>query len=236
MKLFPFATVIASGLLLAAPSLAQDAGSEGASNTGSSDESVSERDQAELQRQAFESRYGALTSNNIFKRDRRPPPPPQPPREQEPPPPPPPEETNWLLVGIVFEGGVPRAYFEHLKEKRLVIISAGDEVANGLLGQVFIDAVSYLGKEGEIIWVDVGDDLTGEAAKLPDSASRTSTASSSGTGEQGTGEQGGSSGGAAAEQGSTGAAAESGGDSDENLSVVERLRRARQAELEGSRQ
>ena len=196
--------------LAAAQSLAQDEQGQ----QGEEEASLGER---------FTAEYGALEQNNVFKRDRRPPPPPEPPREEEPPPPPPPEEKSWLLVGITMPDGVaPRAFFENQRERRMVEVGIGDDIANGRIGEFFIDAVSYVLDDGTIVWVDMGDDLTGEAALVttprPSSSGETSGSGSSN---------------AETASGDGDSETSGGGESEENLSVIERMRLRRQQELRG---
>lgn len=116
---------------------------------------------------SFEARYGSLLTHNLFERERRPPRPETPPEsEDRPPPPPPPPEKDYRLVGIVFEEGQFRAYFENTRTNRIERVAPGDAIATGVIGEVYIDAVSYLA-DGQIIWVDFGDDLTGTGAPAP---------------------------------------------------------------------
>ena len=123
---------------------------------------------------SFEEAYGALLTNNLFVKDRRPPrqerEEPKPPPEEEAPPPPVPEK-DWRLVGVVFEEGQFRAYLENAKERRIERFIPGDAVAAGVVGDVFIDGLSYVGVEGER-WVGFGSDLTGAVTAAASPKSR----------------------------------------------------------------
>ena len=125
---------------------------------------------------SFEELYGSLLTNNLFVKDRRPPPPPRDEREEEPEeeeeaPPPPPPEKDWRLVGIVWEGGEFRAYMENAKERRIATFTPGQEIASGVVGDVYIDGLSYAGPEG-VTWVAFGGDLTGEVTAAAPAKSR----------------------------------------------------------------
>lgn len=110
---------------------------------------------------AFADHYAGLLETNIFLRDRRP-------KQAEPsggattrpqtaPAPP---ETLWVLSGVVFEEGEFRAYFENVKTGEVVRAIPGDAIATGRITELYIDAIGYQGA-GEIVWVEIGRDLTG---------------------------------------------------------------------------
>lgn len=134
---------------------------------------------------SFEARYGSLLTHNLFERDRRPPrrDEQRPPTSRPAPPPSPPPEKDYRLVGIVFEDGQFRAYFENLRTHRIERVAPGDPIATGIIGEVYIDAVSYLA-DGQIVWVDFGDDLTGEGAPVPARPSRSSSPDSNSESQQ----------------------------------------------------
>ncbi len=168
----------------------------------------------------FEERYGTLLENNLFVRDRKPVR-----REVETPrettrpapPPPPPPETEWVLTGIVFEEGLFRAYFENVRNAEIQRVAPGEGIARGFIGDVFIDGVSFV-HDGQTAWIDFGRDLTG---KVPSPVARRESSEDA--------------------DGSTTAPASSDGDGDirnedkvdENLSLIERMRRRRQQESDG---
>ena len=120
----------------------------------------------------LEDEYAIIVRNNIFVRDRKPykPPATQPaatrPAEQVAPPPEPRPEKDWRLVGIVFEDGAFRAYFESLKDEPTARVAPGDAIADGVIEGVYIDAVSFVA-DGRQVWVDVGRDLAGEVPDAP---------------------------------------------------------------------
>lgn len=124
--------------------------------------------------QAFDNRYAILSQNNIFVRDRRPAPPQgtDAPTTQRAPTAPPVPEKDWLLIGVVFEDGQFRAYFENLKGQPTTRAVVGDPIATGFIDQVFLDAVAYQ-VSGQTLWVDIGEDLTGAAPSIAASSAST---------------------------------------------------------------
>ena len=125
---------------------------------------TSERNDGQGQRAAdgFTERYGMLVESNMFLRDRRTASPE--PSTQPSAPPPSPEQT-MMLTGIVFEDGGFRAYFENLRESRVVRVSPGDAIATGHVSAILIDALEYFaGSESR--WIEIGQDLTGKAAAV----------------------------------------------------------------------
>ena len=166
---------------------------------------------------SFDELYADLAANNIFRRDRRPPPP-RVERDPEPPAPPPPPETQWLLTGVVWEEGAFRGYLEYLPDGSVRRVTTGDAIANGNVGELYIDSISYVGPEGGIFWVDVGDDLTGEPSRITVSRSSSSSSGGESAGEGG---------------GERGRDEASGGGDGENLSPIERMRRRRQEQMGG---
>ena len=65
-----------------------------------------------------------------------------------------------MLRGVVLEEGAFRAYFENVQENRIVQVTAGDPIARGNVVEISIDAVAFE-SNGAIVWVNVGDNLTG---------------------------------------------------------------------------
>lgn len=119
--------------------------------------------------ETFEARYAVLTRNNIFVRDRRPAPPSsEGPTTREAPAAPPAPEKDWVLIGVVFEEGRFRAYFENLRGDPTTRAVVGDPIADGVIDEVFLDAIAYQAN-GERIWVDIGQDLTGAPPGGPSS-------------------------------------------------------------------
>jgi hypothetical protein len=112
--------------------------------------------------------YPHFAQINPFERDRRPPPPPPPPQPETPPTsrpapaPPPPEATRWVLRGIAFGNGEPRAFVEHLTSGESRSLSAGEPFAGGDVVGLAIDAVRFT-LDGETRWVLVGTDFSGGA-------------------------------------------------------------------------
>lgn len=105
---------------------------------------------------ALQSEYGVLLDNNIFLRNRgRQPSPPT----SRPAAPPLTREQTLILTGIVLEEGQFRAYFEDTRSNSIVRVAEGDEIANGTIDQIMIDAVAYETADG-LRWIDIGHDLT----------------------------------------------------------------------------
>lgn len=129
-----------------------------------------QRDEAD----AFAGRYGVLLENNIFVRDRRPSRTPATSQATRPAPPPRPEK-DWVLVGVVFEEGAFRAYFENVRGSGVTRAVVGDPIASGAITEVYIDAVAYL-LDGEVAWIEIGQDLTGEYVEIPGAVVRPTTA------------------------------------------------------------
>ena len=112
------------------------------------------------QQVSFEEAHTSLLRNNIFVRERRPWRPPTETPTSRPAPPPPVPEKDWRLVGVVFEEGVFRAYLENLRGEPVARISPGGAIAEGVITEVYIDAIRYQ-SDGQRIWVEIGQDLTG---------------------------------------------------------------------------
>jgi hypothetical protein len=118
--------------------------------------------------ESYSERYSIVTDNNIFMRDRhrrsgryepttstattRP------------------LEESLVLTGIVIEDQGLRAYVENTDTHSVMRLSPGDAIGHGKVDSIQIDAFDYL-HNGEHSWIDVGSDLTGHAATLPDTSS-----------------------------------------------------------------
>ena len=130
--------------------------------------------------EAFDGRYAPVVRNNIFVKDRRPyvPPTTRPAAASSRPAAAPADPAkDYELVGIVFEGGVFRAYFTNLKGGPLVSVAPGGALAEGAVGDVFIDAVRFVAADGREAWVDIGQDLTGGTPAASSSAAAPATTS-----------------------------------------------------------
>ena len=126
-----------------------------------------------------------------------------------------------MLIGVVFEDGRFRAWFENLRGQPTTRAVVGDPIANGIVEQVYLDAIAYL-VDGEIIWVDIGQDLTGSTPRLPSGSS-----SADGSGNDADAPPGNQT----RQNNASGPADASGGDG--NLSIEQRLRLRRQQESGG---
>ena len=113
---------------------------------------------------AFSEQYAIVIENNIFLRDRRQRQAPTTATTQQEAPSDP--LKDWVLVGVVFEEGEFRAYFENLKQGGITRAVVGDAIASGSLGEVFLDAVGFTTADG-LKWIEIGQDLTGQNALIP---------------------------------------------------------------------
>ena len=115
---------------------------------------------------AFSAQYAVVVENNIFLRDRQSRRTPATASTTQAAPPPDPLK-DFVLVGVVFEEGEFRAYFENLKGGGITRAVVGDALATGSLGEVFIDAIGFTTADG-LKWIEIGQNLTGEYALIPD--------------------------------------------------------------------
>ncbi len=178
---------------------------------------------------ALDERYSAVVDNNIFLRERgrRPvrvfQPSSRPARPQRT------VEQSLMLTGIVFEEDTVRAYFENLAGGEPVRVAPGETVGHGMVVEIAIDAVAYQNTDGIVRWVEIGQDLTGASASAASSLSPSfgtaptdvTAASSGSTGDAGGGE----------EASSETTAATEGSADPSTMSVLERMRRNRQQQL-----
>jgi hypothetical protein len=127
-------------------------------------------------RESYSERYSIVTENNIFMRDRH-----RRSGRYEPSTSPTtrPLEESLVLTGIVIEDQGLRAYVENTDTHEVTRLSPGDAVAHGKVDSIQIDAFDYL-HNGEHSWIDVGSDLTGHAATLPETSSYYGSSSVSG--------------------------------------------------------
>lgn len=133
-------------------------------------------DLARQERSGFSDRYAVVLENNIFLRERRTQRQSSTQSTTQPQAPPKPEK-EWVLVGVVFEEGAFRAYFESLTGGGVKRAVVGDQIAEGALSEVYIDAVGYMTGDG-VAWISVGQDLTGEYIVIPGSAGPSAAAPS----------------------------------------------------------
>ena len=145
-------TGVLAGLLLVVGLLATSAAAQDGRRGGDRRDESREPD-------AFAEQYAVLLENNIFLRDRRAPREPST-RPAQPEAPPPPAEKSWMLVGVVFEEGTFHAYFEDLRSNSVTRTTLGEQIANGSVSELFIDAVAYSTEQG-VKWIEIGQDLTG---------------------------------------------------------------------------
>jgi hypothetical protein len=122
---------------------------------------------ASTSRESYSDRYGVVTDNNVFVRDRR--------RSSRRSgsstnPTSRPIEESLVLTGIVIEDQGLRAYVENTDTHNVMRLSPGDAIGRGKVDSIQIDAFDY-DRNGEHSWVEVGNDLTGQAARLPDTSS-----------------------------------------------------------------
>ena len=110
---------------------------------------------------AFDGEYAPVVRNNIFVKDRRPYVPPSTQPTSRPAAAPADPRKDYQLVGIVFEDGLFRAYFTSRSGGPTTRAAPGDALAQGIVSDVYIDAVKYRSADGSLGWVDIGQDLAG---------------------------------------------------------------------------
>lgn len=109
----------------------------------------------------YDKRYGVLTDRNMFLKDR-----PRPRQATSRPATtqrvealPETPEMRYILRGVIIEENEFRAYFED-RRGGAIRVAPGDELANGHVAQIAIDAVAFE-KDGAIVWIEIGHNLTG---------------------------------------------------------------------------
>lgn len=150
-------------------------------------------------------KYRILEENNFFLRDRsrRDPQP-----AREPPRPPPQPERYIVLRGIASRNGRYIAFLEDTRTRQVMLRSAGETVADGLITAISLDHLKYE-KEAETVIVELANTLQGTALTL------------SGTGEPA---------GSAVRREQDNSRHETAGPEDRRA-ILERLRQRRQEEL-----
>jgi hypothetical protein len=107
---------------------------------------------------SYSERYGVLSEQNIFLKDRsvrterRTTSSSQPSAR-------PPEEA-FVLRGVVVEDDGWRAYVEDTRAERMIRLAPGDKIARGQVTHIQIDAIAY-DLNGQPQIVEIGQDLTG---------------------------------------------------------------------------
>lgn len=144
LRLIPILLIIAWPSVLAAQA-AESAGGESSSE--------------------FRRNYGVIVDQNIFRRDRRAPQPVQTAPTTDTPPSTMTPEQSMMLTGLVIEQGHVRAYFENLQTGQVLRVSTGDALARGQVMDITLDALAYE-SEGQVVWVEIGQDLTGAVASI----------------------------------------------------------------------
>lgn len=132
---------------------------------------------AQARESSFKESYGVIVERNIFLRDRRsaagfvtPSPASEAGAEEMPPSPPLPPEAGYVLVGVVIEDQTMRAYVEHVAEGRMLMLGPGDELAEGEIDRVTLDAVEFTSRAGSQ-WIEIGHNFLGQPASGSSSAS-----------------------------------------------------------------
>ena len=109
----------------------------------------------------FATRFAVISQQNMFVRERiRRPDPSASGSSTRPQQPPATPESVHVLRGVVLEDGSFRAYFENVQAGQIVQVNAGDAIARGHVVEISIDAVAFE-HQGAVVWVKVGDNLTG---------------------------------------------------------------------------
>lgn len=111
-------------------------------------------------------RYQALTSNNIFVKDRRP----QSSGSGRSSPATHAEaattERSFVLTGVVQQDGVFYAFVEDTRNRTTMKVRAGEDVCRGKLAALTLDSVDYV-KDGATTRVEVGRNFEGTTASAP---------------------------------------------------------------------
>lgn len=130
------------------------------------------------------------------------------------------QEELYVLTGLIIEDGNPKAVFER-QGQGLIKVSPGDAIAQGRIAEIGLDYVEYASGT-KLTRVDIGRNLVGEYTRTePEPTSRPATASS---GESST------TSGSSSTSSSTSTPAD-----DSTLSIIEKLKRRREAEEKGGK-
>jgi hypothetical protein len=112
--------------------------------------------------------YNVIVDRNMFLRERQRPrePSTQPATTQRTETPPDVPERRFVLRGIVIEDGALRAYIENTRGG-VTRVSPGDAIATGHITEIAIDAVAYAWPDGDVKWVEIGQNLEGVRQSAP---------------------------------------------------------------------
>lgn len=121
-------------------------------------------------------------------------------------------EADIVLMGIVEKDGVASAFLEDRKAGKPLVAKAGDTLAGGKVGSISVDAMEFtLGEK--TVKITLGNNLQGGVSSArPLDSSAGSTPSTDG-------------------KSASDAKGGAGGSDDPNLSIIEKLRRKRQKEM-----
>jgi len=119
--------------------------------------------QPSANRASYADRYGVLEERNMFMRDRTqksvpPSATTQPAAARS-------AEESLVLTGVALEEDGLRAYVEDTGKSTILKLAPGDVLGHGNVGEILIDAIAYDTSAGRT-WVEVGDDLRGQASML----------------------------------------------------------------------
>lgn len=85
-------------------------------------------------------------------------------------------EQSLVLRGVVLENDELRAYFEDLGSASDVVrVAPGEPLRSGRVVEIGIDAVAFE-RDGQLTWIEVGQDLTGAVSTARGSVSSSSSA------------------------------------------------------------
>jgi hypothetical protein len=133
----------------------------------------------------FNQQFSLIIDDNMFLRERGARPAPQFNRPSFTAPTP---QESFVLTGVVFEEGEFHAYFEDLRSGKVTRVTAGSEIAGGLVDQILIDAIAFA-HDGEVTWVEFGQNLNGitsASAQRPMSSSAATESAASTSSESST--------------------------------------------------
>ncbi|MGC4034214.1 MAG: hypothetical protein QM754_21250 [Tepidisphaeraceae bacterium] len=139
--------------------------------------SLAQNNNGSTSRQSFDKEYSDVVQRNPFLRERHAPRPPgdnggrrrptsdTPTRNQ----------SNFTLRGVAIEDDELHAYFEPRRGGEMRRLAPGDTFENGRIVGIAIDAVAYE-FQGQTIWIEIGQDLSGAKSSAVASSSGSSDA------------------------------------------------------------
>lgn len=110
---------------------------------------------------SYRERYSVLSERNIFLKERgRPVYTPRESTRSSSETSRPPMEVSFILTGVILEEGQIRAFVEDTTQGKVLRLAIGDAVARGRVSDIAIDGIEY-DVDGRRSWVDIGKTLAG---------------------------------------------------------------------------